>query len=140
MVSHHRHECLLIFFYRIQYLCIPFLLHLHVEGCHIAFDKFFLRPTIPVHVALFPAIVAYAFKSLPLRVIVIVLLSSPWLYSSLVTSSFVTIVSTFGRRPIIAPSFTCVECFFFTFNVMPPICLVMASRLANKFSNSTSDG
>ena len=66
--------------------------------------------------ALFPAIIANTFKSLSLKTLIVVLLSSLRLCnflvslrlcSSLVASSFVTIVSTFGRRPIIALTFTC---------------------------------
>ena len=39
----------------------------------------------------------------------------------------------FGRRPIIAAALTCVECFYSPFNVMPPICLAMASWLLINF-------
>ena len=94
---------------------IPFLLHLHVGGSYIPFDWLFRGPTIFGHVALLPAIVANTFKSLPLRALVVTLLSSPQLWNYLVASSFVTIfVSTFGRRLTVDLTFICVECFFFT--------------------------
>ena len=79
------------------------------------FRRIFLGPTISRHVALLPAIIAISFKSLSLRTPVVILLSSLRLCSSLMTPSFVTVfVSTFGRWLIVAPTFTRVECFFFT--------------------------
>ena len=73
---------------------------------------------------LFPAIVANTSKSLHLRVIVVVLLISPWLCSFLMASSFVTIfVSTFGKRLIVAPISLVLSASSSPFIVMPPIFL-----------------
>ena len=77
--------------------------------------NFFLDQRSLNMLALFPVIVTNTSKSLSLRAIVVVLMSSLWLYSFLMTSSFCHyFVSTFGRRFIVALTFTCVECFFFT--------------------------
>ena len=64
--------------------------------------------------ALLSAVVLNTFNFLPLRTLVVIILSLRGLHGFLLTFSFVSIsVFTFGGQIIFAPTFTCVEPFFF---------------------------